>query len=296
MKEENRQLSLKTVLFVLLPLCLAVKAWGASFDCGKATTKVEKIICADAELTKLDEELAVVYKSALQDKKQADSIRLAQKQWLKVRNGCADAACIKHAYESRLHGLSSSVIMHTPSGDGASAQQSSAPPARKPLYGHCVDVGIPGSCGEGQTGKGYVVCETYLRYLNSLPDTPKCEVPVPPGFKHPEWEEVDFMQHLDWAYQIAKNKFYGPRRSLAFDDWKELFLEDVAAGRIAPQMRKTQVQPLGGKPITLLAFTEDRFGCKRPYNKENPRYARWDGVGYLYYLLTDDSCPSGKPV
>lgn len=287
-KKIMKLMSSITLLLVVFPLFLTAKAQGTSFDCEKATTKVEKLICADSELSRLDEEMSAVYKTTLQDEKHADSVRKAQKQWLKERNVCSDAACVKRAYETRLHGLSSLTTRHTPANNSAPVQQDAASQTKKPLYGHCVDVGMSGSCGEGQTGKGYTVCEDYLKYLNSLPDTPKCEVPVPPGFKHPEWEEVDFMQHLDWTYQIAKKKFYGPRRSLVFEDWKQLFLKDIAAGRIAPQMRKTQVRPLGGKPITLLAFTEDRLGCKRPYDKENPRYARWDGVGYLYYILTDD--------
>lgn len=38
-------------------LCLvAVPVQAASFDCGKAGTKVEKLVCADAELSKLDED------------------------------------------------------------------------------------------------------------------------------------------------------------------------------------------------------------------------------------------------
>ncbi len=41
-----------------LVLCLVIgQLQAASFDCGKAGTKVEKLICADAELSKLDEKL-----------------------------------------------------------------------------------------------------------------------------------------------------------------------------------------------------------------------------------------------
>lgn len=45
------------MMFILLPLCLAVQAQGASFDCNQATGKVEQIICADTGLSMLDEDL-----------------------------------------------------------------------------------------------------------------------------------------------------------------------------------------------------------------------------------------------
>lgn len=84
---------------------MASSVLAASFDCAKAATKLEKLICSDAELSKLDEELNTAYKNALQDEKQAVSTRQAQKQWMKERNGCSDVDCVKRAYEMRLHGL-----------------------------------------------------------------------------------------------------------------------------------------------------------------------------------------------
>jgi uncharacterized protein len=294
MKKENKQLRWITVWFVLLPLCLAVKAQGASFDCSKATTRIEKMICADAELSKIDEELASAYNEALKKVSDPAALKREQQVWLKERNACTDAACVKQVYESRLQGLSSSTDMPAPQGKKASTNESSAePPAKKPLYGHCVDVGISGSCGEGQTGKGYTVCEKYLTYLNSLPDTPKCEIPIPPGFTEPVWEEVDFMQHLDWAYQIARKKFVGAEtyKLMSFEQWKPFFLKDIAAGLLSPEMKKTRVKPIGDAFITLISFTEDKEGCKRPYDqtkKRNPVYSVWNGVGYCYFILTDD--------
>lgn len=86
-------------------LMLSLTAHAASFDCAKAATKVEKLICADAALSKLDDELNVTYKTILQDGNQADSIKQAQKQWVKERNGCSDSVCVKQAYETRLSTL-----------------------------------------------------------------------------------------------------------------------------------------------------------------------------------------------
>jgi uncharacterized protein len=87
-------------------LALLMAAQATSFDCGKASSKIEKLICGDEKLSKLDEELNLAYKAALQDKNQSENIRLVQKQWLKERNGCKELDCLKTAYEARIRDLS----------------------------------------------------------------------------------------------------------------------------------------------------------------------------------------------
>lgn len=95
----------RTAWIVVGWLVLGDTAQAASFDCAKAMTKVEKFVCDDAVLSKLDEDLNVVYKAALQDKQRAGTIKQTQKQWLKERNSCMDAACVEEAYEARLSAL-----------------------------------------------------------------------------------------------------------------------------------------------------------------------------------------------
>ena len=46
----------------------------ASFDCAKAVTNIEKMICSDAELSKLDEELSKAYSEVL--KKVSDPVNV----------------------------------------------------------------------------------------------------------------------------------------------------------------------------------------------------------------------------
>jgi uncharacterized protein YecT (DUF1311 family) len=86
-------------------LGLAVSAQGASFDCGKAQTKVEQFICSDAELSKLDGVMAIIFKDVLDNVSDPVAIKNAQRAWLKKRNGCSDATCVQHAYETRLEEL-----------------------------------------------------------------------------------------------------------------------------------------------------------------------------------------------
>ena len=98
-------------------LVLGCSAHAASFDCAKAQTSVEKLICADVDLSKLDEDMAAAYTKSANVSGGAASIRRRQKQWLKERNACVDAACVKSAYQSRARTLAQS----TPSTQGIEA-------------------------------------------------------------------------------------------------------------------------------------------------------------------------------
>jgi uncharacterized protein len=93
---------MKFIAWFAFSLLMSVSAQGASFDCGKAATKVEKMICNDAELSKLDEELGSAYKSALQDIKHAAILKESQKQWLKDRDSYVDSEYWKQSYIKRL--------------------------------------------------------------------------------------------------------------------------------------------------------------------------------------------------
>lgn len=182
-------------------LMLVIPAHAASFDCAKAATKVENLICGDTALSKLDEELNAAYKAALQDEGQAGSIKQAQKQWVKERNGCVDAGCVKRAYEAR---LSSLTVTHTPSGDAVATKPDTAtpPPQAKvdtPTQSHveeavCLEPKIAWRNYEWTliTGNGIAVCEEMLAYVKSRPKDiapPTCpeeRLPSNGNWKRPE--------------------------------------------------------------------------------------------------------------
>lgn len=77
----------------------------ASFDCAKATSKVEKMICSDKELSKLDDQLAQTYKAEQMKTSSADQLKVNQFNWIKTRNQCTDTSCIKTAYVHQLASL-----------------------------------------------------------------------------------------------------------------------------------------------------------------------------------------------
>jgi uncharacterized protein len=86
-------------------LVIAGNIHAASFDCGKAASEIEKIICGNDELSRLDESLNKAYLKALEWKDIKNRIIKSQRQWLKVRNACKDAECLKTAYETRIKEL-----------------------------------------------------------------------------------------------------------------------------------------------------------------------------------------------
>lgn len=90
----------------LASLTQPVAALAASFDCAKAATNSEKLICSESDLSKLDEDLNSAYKAALQNHPQAESIKQKQKQWIKERNACSDISCLKSQYTARIAQLS----------------------------------------------------------------------------------------------------------------------------------------------------------------------------------------------
>jgi len=91
----------------LLALACSAPAAAASFDCGKAQSRIEKAICADAEVSTLDEHLArydQAARSALQVS--AQCLAADQRQWLSgTRNTCKDSGCLKKVYLERLSEL-----------------------------------------------------------------------------------------------------------------------------------------------------------------------------------------------
>ena len=109
------QFSLLTLVSACLVLAGSAAAWASttcaiepSFDCSRAGNEVEQLVCSNNTLAELDNQLAGVYQTALENFPAAELSRLQdeQRDWLKERNGCGtseDAVrCVRHAYESRI--------------------------------------------------------------------------------------------------------------------------------------------------------------------------------------------------
>ena len=98
------------IFLLLLTVTLPNTSWAASFDCTKAETDQEKMICSDSALSSLDDKLAKAYKSALLEatNTKVAEIQISQKEWLRnVRNNCTSKPCLVQAYEKRIVQLTS---------------------------------------------------------------------------------------------------------------------------------------------------------------------------------------------
>lgn len=80
----------------------------ASFDCGKAASKIERLICSSPETASADVRLAKAYATAKAKSTDVNALKAQQVDWMKSeRNVCADAACLLKVTEDRIQKLSS---------------------------------------------------------------------------------------------------------------------------------------------------------------------------------------------
>ena len=102
--------------FVLLSTVVAAPAFarvGPSFDCSKASSRIEKTICGSDELAKADADLAAAYKAldARLDKPAKEHLAQDEVRWIARRNKeCIGTAamfydCLKYGYPERIERL-----------------------------------------------------------------------------------------------------------------------------------------------------------------------------------------------
>ena len=72
-----------------------------SFDCAKASTSVEKMICATPELAEADAALARSYATAKASGADAGQLKSEQRAFLAIRNRCSTVECVAEAYRAR---------------------------------------------------------------------------------------------------------------------------------------------------------------------------------------------------
>ena len=93
------------LLGLLATLSMSFAAQAASFDSDKASTFVEKEICTNSVLSRLDDALGENYKLMMASDIGADARtaqKAEQKAWLGRRNKCADYSCIEKLYRARI--------------------------------------------------------------------------------------------------------------------------------------------------------------------------------------------------
>lgn len=78
----------------------------ASFDCGKASSRIEKLVCSTPATAEVDRRLAGAYRVAAAKSSDPERLKLQQREWLKERNACDDATCLLKTTEARIQALS----------------------------------------------------------------------------------------------------------------------------------------------------------------------------------------------
>lgn len=180
-------------------------AYGAgSLDCAKATSRVEKLICDDEELLRLDAELARVYAKAMETitkkpqtlswkgiVKESDWrkwLTREQALWLEDRDQCEDAACVGKRYRQRI-----SRIQHEIRIDWenplmpAKEDEDTCQPPRIDWRNYQWTLIV---------GNGRTSCEEMLVFLKSRPNDapppvcPEERLPTNGNWTRPEWREL----------------------------------------------------------------------------------------------------------
>jgi uncharacterized protein len=97
------------LLFALGLIGLSSCTLAASFDCNKAASATEKLICSDAETSALDGKLQQAYKTALAAVSEAvdkEALAKEQRNWIKyTRAICQDTTCLRQVYTARIAAL-----------------------------------------------------------------------------------------------------------------------------------------------------------------------------------------------
>ncbi|ESP94196.1 lysozyme inhibitor LprI family protein [Pseudoalteromonas luteoviolacea] len=220
------------VIYGVTLLLLSSHGMAAGFDCQKAATKVEKLICSDSALSQLDEDMGIAYRNkraSLYGVKRQQYL-VKQRNWLKqVRNKCEAVACLKKVYQARIWEINGQ---------------------KAPLPNFRIT-----------KGQGYTVCEAFLKVLNRTPreELKACGLPnlTGSGFKPVEFTEV----LADKALQMDK-KYY------ELINYRVPY-ETVEAQRISRYQSGfyriyTGVLTIDGKREPVIQVTQPSSGCYTP--------------------------------
>ena len=80
-----------------------------SFDCSRASTKTEMLICGSRELASLDVQLSRSYNMALADgaPMSPSELKSDQRSWIRGNNQCSNESCLAQRYRDRIKFLNS---------------------------------------------------------------------------------------------------------------------------------------------------------------------------------------------
>jgi uncharacterized protein len=132
LKLKNKAMLPSLVLLVFASCVWISTVQAASYDCGKAKTKVEKLICTDPQLSELDVTMDFAWREVLANL--PNESKGEQQAWLAERNVCKEDFCIQQSYRNRLEQLDEKIIQDAILYRKKNTEQISYPDAEK-LFG-----------------------------------------------------------------------------------------------------------------------------------------------------------------
>ncbi len=188
------------VIFGWLAVGMTVQA--ASFDCSDVSTAVEKMICDNPDISKLDDELDAEYKRALRDHTRAGATRLSQKMWLFERKLCLDANCLKGVYVARIKHFQAANVAVVQSHKSTNTEQ--PPIIRGNTHEKLDSSTFKGAfvLREAFPGSNFSVCERFTGNLNQFRnlDFDQCNTRLSEKFtefsRPYTWKEIPFDMKL----------------------------------------------------------------------------------------------------
>ena len=172
----------KIVLSVLISMsAVPAVSFAASFDCAKASSATEKLICGDETISRLDEQLAASYKAGLEKSTDKDAFKKSQMEWLKQQRACKSVECLKQVYQPRINELGEKGAA------SALAAQSSARSSKKPI--------------RIITGGGLPLCNALYNLFAVQHKAKELSQSVEPllaikGVTLPEWKEIPYEEYF----------------------------------------------------------------------------------------------------
>ena len=188
-------------------------AQAASFNCGKSKTTVEKLICSNGTVSKLDQKMQSVYQNAYKDTADPVGLKLDQQQWLKLRDTCKDATCLVGVYRTRLDKLKALMTEPKPC---FRLLERKWPEVKSGHYPVCVDFlkSLNSFCDEMSATK-WKKSETGFKIMSPFKATPRvsCDWKVNPAvntLKKPRWEALDPKAHLKVIQNLYQHYYRDP--------------------------------------------------------------------------------------
>lgn len=151
-------------VFPSLLLFVSCSSMAASFDCSKASTDVEHMICDNPTISSFDDDMAKAYKAALnRNPDDVAVIRKLQRDWLKMRDGIKDKVELSLAYQFQILGMNNLV----PDDEAGKGDDSSSHDRKQDESSNNEEQSSPRKVKKNNSKKHIPTLEDYLKpYVN----------------------------------------------------------------------------------------------------------------------------------